>query len=367
MKSIIKEEKKDNFIAENAINFQIKNFIFYITIIGFFYFFLKFFSLSIAPILTALVFVIVLNPIVERFEKFKIPRFIGSAIAVLMLVFFILGIFGFSLPFLYNKINNIIASADKNSLIDSSITSINIFLKKFPIEVSLQKDDILDYLYANIDIINFFTSNILKSGEKVITFIFFSILSICLSFLILKDAHRIKKTITDIIPIKKRIDFEDLIKELSDNVFHYLHGQFLVSIFLFVFYFSGLLFLGIKNFFIISIIAALSTFIPYIGFYLASLISFFIISEDATNIMINSVKLFSYLCIGQIIEGNLVTPKIMGNKIGTNPVFFIIGTLFCIPIFGFLGIILGTPITIIMSVFIKRIITKYKKSDLYQN
>jgi predicted PurR-regulated permease PerM len=354
-------------MREKLNDLKIKDLVLYGFLFFVFYNFIKFFSVSVTPILSALIFVAILNPVVERLEKLKIPRFIGSAFAVLCLVVFITGIFGFSLPFLYKKINGILSNVDKNKFIEDAIFNLNSYLGSIPIDLKLDKETIVRYLKANINFIDFFTSNILKSSEAILTFFFFSILAICLSFLILKDIDSVKATILDIVPCRARKEFESLVKELNDTVFRYLHGQFLVAVFLFCFYFISLFAFGIKNFIIIAFISALSTFIPYLGFYLASLISFFLISEDVSGIGINSLKLFICLCSGQLIEGNLVTPKIMGHKIGINPVFFIAGTLFCIPIFGFLGIILGTPITIIMSVFIKRLLSVYKNTDIYLN
>ena len=98
------------------------------------------------------------------------------------------------------------------------------------------------------------------------------------------------------------------------------------------------------------------------GFVTALLIAFFHFDGDIVQLVI----IASIFISGQVIEGNFITPKLVGDKVGLHPVWLIFGMLCGGALFGFTGILLSVPITAILGVLVRFAVAQYMASDLYQ-
>ena len=105
--------------------------------------------------------------------------------------------------------------------------------------------------------------------------------------------------------------------------------------------------------------------IPYVGIgfgLIPAIVLAFIQYQDITHILLVGLV----FGIGQFLEGTLITPKIVGTKLGLNPVAIILSILICGEIFGFLGLLLAVPIASVVKVLIDEGIIKYKETKLFK-
>lgn len=195
----------------------------------------------------------------------------------------------------------------------------------------------------------------------ILNFIIFGVVSIYL----LKDFSIIAHKIKTIFPLSKRDQAIGLLSRVNDNLRCFLRGQLIICLILSLIYSIGLTIAGIPLSFLIGFIGGFGNLIPYVGtgtgIVLASTLALFHF-HDFTHI----AYVILTFGIGQMLEGTVITPRIMGKGLGLSPVMVILSILICSQLFGFLGLLLAVPIASTVKVFVDEIISKYKSSAYYK-
>jgi predicted PurR-regulated permease PerM len=132
-----------------------------------------------------------------------------------------------------------------------------------------------------------------------------------------------------------------------------------------IIYGIGLTIIGIPMSFLLAFVGGFGNMIPYVGIgfgLIPAIILAFIQFHDITHILLVGLV----FGIGQFLEGTVITPKIVGDKLGLHPVAIILAILICSEVLGFLGLLLAVPIASIVKVLIDEGIVKYKNSKLFK-
>lgn len=144
----------------------------------------------------------------------------------------------------------------------------------------------------------------------------------------------------------------------------FIRGQLNVCLMLGVFYAIGLTLVGLNYGFLIGFIAGLLAFIPYVGTFLGSMMGFFLayiqFENDWTKIMV----VMLVFALGQFLEGNFITPKLVGDKVKLHPAWLIFGMLAGGSLLGAVGVILAVPITAIVGVVIRYYFENFANTEL---
>ncbi|HHT9125131.1 MAG TPA: AI-2E family transporter [Candidatus Brocadiia bacterium] len=192
-------------------------------------------------------------------------------------------------------------------------------------------------------------------------FIIFSVVSIYL----LKDFDPIKTRIRELIPLTRRQRVVETVSKVDDNLRGFFRGQITVCMILSLIYSIGLTIAGVPLAFLIGFIGGIGNIVPYLGtiagITLGMLLS--LIQHHDLRHLIYVVMVFG---IGQLLDGTLLTPKIVGGRLGLSPVVIIVSILIWSQLLGFLGLLLAVPITSVAKVFIDELIAKYKASVVYK-
>ena len=195
----------------------------------------------------------------------------------------------------------------------------------------------------------------------IVNFIIFSVVSIYL----LLDFNVITQSIKNIFPLSKRDKAISLLSKVNNNLRYFLRGQLIICLALSLIYSVGLTIAGIPLSFLIGFAGGFGNLIPYVGtgtgIALASALSLFQFHDFRHIIYI--VITFG---IGQILEGTVITPRIMGKGLGLSPVVVILSILICSQLLGFLGLLLAVPIASTVKVFIDEFLSRYKSSQYYK-
>lgn len=195
----------------------------------------------------------------------------------------------------------------------------------------------------------------------IINFIIFSVVSIYL----LKDFNVIAQNIKSLFPLPKRDKAMRVLSRVNDNLRYFLRGQLIVCLILSLIYSIGLTLAGIPLSFLIGFIGGFGNLIPYVGtgtgIALASILAL-IQFHDFKHI----VHILITFGVGQLLEGTVITPRIMGKGLGLSPVMVILSILICSQLFGFLGLLLAVPIAATVKVFVDEFLSKYKSSPYYK-
>ncbi|MDR4497271.1 MAG: AI-2E family transporter [Candidatus Scalindua sp.] len=214
-----------------------------------------------------------------------------------------------------------------------------------------------------------FASGIVKS-LFFSTFGFFGILMNILVFgvvtvYLLKDFDSIISKSRELLPLDKKEKISDMFTRIDGNLKAFFRGQITVCVILTFIYGTGLAIIGVPMFYLPAMTGGFGYIIPYIGIcfgLIPALILSFIQFQDITHLLLVGMV----FGIGQFFEATLITPKIVGTKLGLNPVAIILAILICGQILGFLGLLLAVPILSVFKVLIDEGIVKYKDTNFFR-
>lgn len=185
-----------------------------------------------------------------------------------------------------------------------------------------------------------------------------------IAFFFLRDWDLIVGRVASMVPRDHIGTVSRLAAESSAVLGGFLKGQLLVMIILGVLYGAGLWAVGLDLGILIGLIAGLLTFVPYLGptsGVAMGLIAALMQYGDWKHLILVSIV----FGVGQVIESYVLTPKLVGDRIGLHPVAVIFAVLACGQLFGFLGMLLALPIAAVVNVLLRYAHERYTRSQLY--
>lgn len=203
-----------------------------------------------------------------------------------------------------------------------------------------------------------------KSGGLVAGWLANLILIPVVTFYLLRDWDVFIATINHLIPRDIEPEISSITSEADEMLGAFLRGQMLVMVVLGVVYSVGLWLVGLKFALLIGMLAGLVSFVPYLGFIVGILVAGIAVlfqSHDALQ-LIPVVAVFG---AGQALEGMLLTPMLVGDRIGIHPVAIIFAILAGGQLFGFVGVLLALPVAAVLAVIVRHLHRRYLDSSMY--
>ncbi|PRY26131.1 putative PurR-regulated permease PerM [Aliiruegeria haliotis] len=186
------------------------------------------------------------------------------------------------------------------------------------------------------------------------------------AFYLLLDWDRMVARIDDLLPRDHAPTIRKIAADVDATLAGFIRGQAMVCFLLGTYYSFGLLFAGLDFGVVVGAFAGALTFIPYIGSLvggtLAIGLALFQFWGDWTMIAIIAGIFFS----GQMIEGNVLTPKMVGSSVGLHPVWLLLALSVFGSLFGFVGMLVAVPVAAVIGVFVRFAIGEYKSGRLYK-
>ena len=206
--------------------------------------------------------------------------------------------------------------------------------------------------------------SISRSGVALAAGLMNLVLIPVIGFYLLRDWDVMVARIADLLP-KRMLPVVSRLATESDEVLGaFLRGQFAVMLALGGIYSLGLWFVGLELALLIGMMAGLISFVPYLGSVvgivvgcLAAIVQF----HDLWSL----VPVLVVFGVGQILEGMVLTPLLVGDRIGLHPVAVIFAVLAGGQLFGFIGVLLALPVASVVMVLLRHVHDLYKDSDLY--
>jgi len=208
-------------------------------------------------------------------------------------------------------------------------------------------------------------ARVTQSGMGIITWMTNAVLIPVVAFYLLRDWDTMIAHIQRLIPRSLEPTVVRLSRESDQVLGAFVRGQLLVMLALGVFYGLALTLVGISIGPLIGMIAGLLSFVPYLGFmigFVAALVAALVQYGDWTHVILVG----AVFTIGQLLEGYVLVPRLVGGKIGLHPVAVIFAVLAGGHLFGFLGVLLALPAASVVVVLLRYVFARYRESDLYK-
>jgi predicted PurR-regulated permease PerM len=211
-----------------------------------------------------------------------------------------------------------------------------------------------------------FMGSVSHSGRVLAEWLMNLVFIPVITFYLLRDWDILIAKIHHLLPRRMTTTATKLAIETNAVLGEFIRGQFYVMIALGVIYSLGLWLIGLNLALLIGMIAGLVSFVPYLGSIvgiviagIAAIMQF----QDLASLM----PVALVFIVGQSIEGMLLTPLLVGDKIGLHPVAVMFAVLAGGQLFGFLGILLALPLASVIMVVLKHLHGIYQDSDFYSN
>ena len=322
----------------------------------------------LAPVLTPFVAAALLayigDPLADRLQRFKLPRTL-AVIAVFLLTFTVLVLLVVLVgPLIRTQVSALLAALP--GLLEQVeqvwLPSVSGWLN---IETG---DDVgLSAFLANYsEMAGTWGAKVLvsvsKSGGAVAAAVLSLFLVPILTFYLLRDWDTIMTHLGALIPSRQRETVIKLAHDTDEVLGAFLRGQLLVMLALSVIYSVGLGLVGLKFAIAIGVVSGLVSFVPYLGFVFGIGLAALTVALEPNPfwLMIGVIATFT---IAQLLEGSILTPKLVGDRIGLHPVLIIFAIAAGGQLFGFFGILLALPAAAVLSVVVRFAYDRYLKEN----
>ena len=334
--------------------------IMWLSVILFGIWFLSSISSLLAPFLVSLVLAYVMNPIVERFEKWRVPRWVTSMILILILLGLIILFFFLVLPVVLTQVEGILDSLSKlivdfNTFIWNS--SMLHALEKYGVSGEEVRNTITNQFSPKLeDILKNLVRGLLllaSSISNLVTQIFYVVLVPFLTFYILADLPKIRLRFLMLFTHRYRDRVESYLKTADEVIGLYLRGAMTVALLQGVIIATLFSIVGIKYALMIGVVAAILDLIPYFGLIvtmvLAAVVAMFSDPPIVPKVLFAALSIESL----RIFETMYLSPRIVGSKVGLHPLLVIFSILVFFYFLGFLGLLIAVPTTALIITFIR--------------
>lgn len=185
------------------------------------------------------------------------------------------------------------------------------------------------------------------------------------TFYLLMDWEDMVERLRDLLPRHVEPTISQLAAECDAVLAAFLRGQLMVMVALGVVYFLGLQIVGLKLALIIGMVAGLGSIIPYFGFAIGIVAATIAAVVQFGNFQ-DVLKVWAVFGVGQAIEGWILQPYLVGDRIGLHPVAVIFAIMAGGQLFGFVGMLLALPVAAIIMVLLRHAYARYQQSSMYQ-
>ncbi len=320
----------------------------------------------VLPIVLALILFYLLRPILRMLENFKIPRIWGIIIIFLGVVGLFTLLIVLVFPFLRSQFQTLIEEFPEYFM--QLLTDVDAFLRtsfigNYYSESDFTIDTLLATLPANIaDTLQNTVTSVITGVTGLISTITGVILSVVIVpfilFYLLKDGEKLPEYFLKLLPPRFREDTREVFTEADRQLGAYIQGQLIVAFCIGVMVYIGFLIIGMDYALLLGVLAMVTSVVPYIGPAIA-------IAPAAIIALVTSpfmlVKLAIVWTVVQLVEGNLISPQVMGKTLFIHPVTIIFVLLTAGSLFGIVGVILGIPMYALLRVLISHFYKLFKR------
>jgi predicted PurR-regulated permease PerM len=304
-----------------------------------------------------------LDPIADRLEKLGLSRILATVVITLTAVLLFIVVALLVIPTLISQ------GVDLVNALPQMLDQIQTFLTdRFPqisdTESTIRKS--LDKLGEQIqshggDLLNSLLSSILG----VVNIAVLVVLVPVITFYLLLDWDHMVATLESVLPLDHAPIIKKLAKDINLTLAAFIRGQGTVCLVLGSYYAIALMAVGLQFGLVVGAIAGLITFIPYVGALFGGALAVGLAVFQFWTAPFWIVAVVIIFAIGQFIEGNILTPKLVGKSVGLHPVWLIFALSAFGTVFGFVGMLVAVPLAAALGVVARFFLGRYQESLLF--
>lgn len=318
------------------------------------------------PFVVAAAIAYLIDPLVNRLERLGVPR-VGGAAIVTITFFALTAILAILLaPILQHQI---VGLAERLTVVARNLVEIarphieELFAQVGPVDVQ-QFSGAGDAVKTAIGWIARAVGGVVSGGLAVVNVLALIFITPVVVFYLVRDWKFVEVAIDEWLPRRHAKTIRAILAEIDDRLAGFLRGQALVCIFLATFYAIGLTIADLNYGLLVGIMTGLFSFIPYVGAFVG-MVTAIAIAVFQFPSWIDVGGVIVVFALGQFLEGNFVTPKLVGERVGLHPVWMLLAVFAGGALLGFVGVLIAIPVAAALGVLGRFAMSRYLASSLY--
>lgn len=330
--------------------------------------FLWLFSDILLPFIAGMALAYFLDPVADRLEKYGASRMLATSI--ILIVFILLFILFLMIigPVLANQIANFLEYLpDLVGKLQSLVASTeSTWLREIiGVEGKSLQDNLNSLVTKGAGWIATVIQQIWASGKSLLNVISLLVVTPVVAFYLLYDWDHMVERVDSWLPRKHQETIRGIFDDINYAVAGFVRGQGTVCLILGLFYAASLTIIGVNFGLLIGLFAGLISFIPFVGSIVGFLLSVGVALVQFWPEWFTIVLTGVTFAMGQFIEGNILQPKLVGERVGLHPVWLMFALFAFGSLFGFTGMLIAVPAAAAVGVVARFGIGQYLQSELY--
>jgi len=320
------------------------------------------------PFLAGMGIAYFLDPVCDRLQRWGLSRLAATCIVTVLFSIVIILLLALVVPAAISQLIELIGKlpAVATVLRDTIQDFVGALSHKLQPEIFQRvREGFIGYLTQLAQSIPAILSGLLSGSFAFVNLLSLIFLTPVVAFFMLRDWDLLITRLDSWLPRRHAPTIRRLAKEADDILSAYVRGVATVCLVLATFYATGLTLIGLQSGLIVGILAGLLSFVPFLGS-----IGGFILSVGLALLQFDDpwwiAATAAVFLVGQTLEGNFLTPKLVGDKIRLHPVVVIFALLAGGTLFGFAGILLALPFAAVAGVLVRFALGSYLTSPLYR-
>jgi predicted PurR-regulated permease PerM len=325
------------------------------------------FRAVLLPFLVGMAAAYMLDPAADRLQRWGVGR--ASATSLITVGFFVVlvVVLVLILPTLIAQAADLAAELPSylERLRERLVPSVSALLARLDVDVDLSAKGLFQrYSSQSMDVLVTAVTQLLLSGVALLNLVSLVFVTPIVTFYLLRDWDHMVARIWAAVPPDLEPALRRLAADIDEVLAGFIRGQGLVCLFLALFYAVGLWLVGLRYGLIIGLLTGFFSFIPYIGMTLGLVVGLAVAAFQFQDLaMIGLVA--GVFGLGQFIEGNLISPRLVGSRIHLHPVWVIFAVLAGTVLAGVLGTLLAVPVAAVLGVLLRFGLERYRASPLF--
>jgi predicted PurR-regulated permease PerM len=324
----------------------------------------------LSPFLVGVLLAYLGDPLVDRLERCKLSRTLSVVAVFVLFSLILLAALLVVLPMLGKQLMHLYQLAPR-ALDWLQISALPWLQTRLGLAEEFWRFDRIkavfsEHLGQTTDIVGVVLASATSSSLALLAWLGNLLLIPVVSFYLLRDWDLMVARLRTLLPRRNENTTVQLVGECHEVLGAFLRGQLLVMLALGVIYAAGLMIIGLDLGLLIGLLAGLASIVPYMGFVVgfgaAVVAALFQYGGDFYPLL----GVAAVFTAGQLLEGMLLTPLLVGDRIGLHPVAVIFAILAGGQLFGFTGILLALPVAAVIMVLLRHVHGLYTLSDLYR-
>jgi len=305
-----------------------------------------------------------LDPVADRLERMGCSRIVAVTLITLMaiLVFAVMALL--VIPTLINQTINLF------NIVPRLLGDLQAFLtERFP-DIVDEDSTLRKSLVSLGETIRSkggeLLQGVLSSAASFVNVILLFVIVPVVAFYLLYDWDRMIAEIDKLLPRDHAPVIRRLAGEVDATLASFIRGMGTVCLILGTYYAVALMLVGLQFGLVVGALAGLITFIPYVGALVGGALAIGLALFQFWGDWLSIGLVAGIFVLGQVIEGNVLTPKLVGSSVGLHPVWLIFALAVFGTLFGFVGMLVAVPVAAAIGVLTRFAVAQYRQSRLYQ-